>query len=196
MNINQEHFIIVLIVLIAGLFIYQGRTDLQYIISTFDGKGYFVREKNDSLDAANLLAQVSQNLSQLCNSLKKKYPTNEGVDRLIKKFDPTTILETEKGSKHTSYSVNKGEKIVLCLRSRDDTEKLADLNTLMFVALHELSHIMTISVGHQEEFWKNFKFLLKEAIGIRIYKYVDYNNKPQKYCGIDITDTPLNNKSL
>ena len=32
---------------------------------------------------------------------------------------------------------------------------------------------------HTEEFWKNFKFLLEEAVGIGIYKPVDYkkNNK-------------------
>ena len=54
-----------------------------------------------------------------------------------------------------------------------DTEKtngrLIDSNTLMYVALHEMAHICTESVGHTEEFWKNFKFLIIEAEAINIY---------------------------
>ena len=33
--------------------------------------------------------------------------------------------------------------------------KLVDKNLLLFVALHELSHIMTVSLNHTEEFWDN-----------------------------------------
>jgi len=50
---------------------------------------------------------------------------------------------------------------------------------------------MTITLHHKQEFWDNFRFVLKNAIDIDIYKYVDYNTNPQKYCGITITDTPL-----
>ena len=34
----------------------------------------------------------------------------------------------------------------------------------MFVIIHELSHIMSKSIGHNSEFYDNFKFLLKEAV--------------------------------
>ena len=51
-----------------------------------------------------------------------------------------------------------------------------------FVALHELSHVMTVSVGHTQEFWENFKFLLKEAVdtysGSKKEKYLVLNNRP------------------
>ena len=40
----------------------------------------------------------------------------------------------------------------------EDENKLIDENTLMFVALHELAHIATESIGHTKEFWANFKF--------------------------------------
>jgi predicted metal-dependent hydrolase len=33
----------------------------------------------------------------------------------------------------------------------------------MFVAIHEMSHTCTKSVGHKSEFWENFKFLLENA---------------------------------
>ena len=59
------------------------------------------------------------------------------------------------------------------------------------MALHELAHIMTLSIGHTEEFWTNFKFLIKEADIINIYKPIDYKETPVTYCGMDITDNPL-----
>ena len=44
----------------------------------------------------------------------------------------------------------------------------------MFVAFHEMAHVMSLSVGHTDEFWNNFKFILKNAIKIGVYKYVDF----------------------
>ena len=67
-----------------------------------------------------------------------------------------------------------------------------EANTLMFVALHEIAHVMTKSIGHTDEFWNNFRFLLKEAIKINVYKRQDFRRHPVKYCGTEITDTPLN----
>jgi hypothetical protein len=62
---------------------------------------------------------------------------------------------------------------------------------MMFVAIHELSHLMTEEVGHPPDFWNNFKFLLKVAIELKVYKYIDFNAYPKDYCGTKITDTPL-----
>lgn len=192
----HQVFIGAMILYILYMYIQNKNSDVQYEIASFDNRSYLVRNLEDRHEAANLLAKVRKNMENLCDHLKKEHPGHEPVNRLIRKFNPERISETEKGSKYTSYSVNKGEKIVLCLRARDDTEKLIDENTLMFVALHELAHIMTKSIGHKKEFWKNFKFLLKNAIVIRIYQHEDYNNNPKKYCGITITDTPLNDNSL
>jgi len=84
----------------------------------------------------------------------------------------------------------------LCLRSRDNFEKLIDINTLMFVSIHELGHIMTLSIGHTKEFWDNFKFLLKNTVIINIYKEINYSKYPKKYCGIEVTDSPLFNINI
>ena len=65
-----------------------------------------------------------------------------------------------------------------------------DPNTLMFVALHEIAHIMTESTGHKDEVWQNFKFLQENAVKIKIYKPVDYKSKPKQYCSIEINDNP------
>ena len=74
---------------------------------------------------------------------------------------------------------------------KENEGKLIDINTLTFVAIHELAHIMTKSEGHKQIFWQNFKFLLEEAKAAKIYKPVDYKNNPQPYCGMNITDNPL-----
>ena len=67
---------------------------------------------------------------------------------------------------------------------------MIDEHTLMFVAIHELSHIATKSVGHKQEFWDNFKFLLENAKECGVHSPVDYKNKPTQYCGMDIKDNP------
>ena len=61
----------------------------------------------------------------------------------------------------------------------------------MFVALHELAHVCTISIGHKDEFWENFKWILANAVQFKTYEHVNYNKHPQKYCKIKITDNPL-----
>jgi predicted metal-dependent hydrolase len=60
----------------------------------------------------------------------------------------------------------------------------------MYVALHELSHVMSVSIGHNDEFWTNFKFLIIEAEKINIYKPVDYKKNNERFCGTNITDNP------
>ena len=66
-----------------------------------------------------------------------------------------------------------------------------DLNTMMFVAIHELAHLMTAEIGHTPTFWNNMKYLLKKGIEIGVYKKQDFRNNPVTYCGTKITNSPL-----
>ena len=92
----------------------------------------------------------------------------------------------------TSYSENKGQKIVICLRDKTTPPfPLIDLNIIMFVLIHEMAHLMTSSIGHTPEFWTNFRKLLHESIQIGIYKQENYAKNPVQYCGMTITDSPL-----
>ena len=75
-------------------------------------------------------------------------------------------------------------------RVKNENNNLIDEHTLMFVSIHELSHIMTKSIGHKSEFWKNFKFLLENAKESGIHTPEDYKKKPQEYCGMKIHDNP------
>lgn len=165
--------------------------EVEYVKSSIDGKEYLVRSLPDKKDAAALLSQIIANLQKLVKHLEESHPDDERTVRIVKNFNVDAISEGSENAKYTSYSVNKGEKVVLCLRSRDKNNKLMDLNTMMFVSLHELSHIGSKTVGHDETFWENFKWLLQNAVQIGIYQQQDFKQKPVEYCGIQITDSPL-----
>ena len=55
-----------------------------------------------------------------------------------------------------------------------------------------MGHLASESIGHTEEFWDNFKWLLEESINIGIYVKQDFETKSVEYCGMNITSTPLN----
>ena len=196
-----------------------------------------VKPGHDSQCGADALSFIRENLIILvkrvkninCNDSGKECKKNikdikkidikpEEIEMLIQRFNPDNISESTPDNKYTSYSVNKGEKVIFCIRDKKNNE-IINCNTLMFVAIHELAHIMTISIGHGEDFWNNMKYLLavaqtepcksdynitsefyKNNIFINkpgttkyskmIYEYVDYSHNAAEYCGTKITTTP------
>lgn len=195
MSIGDKLFIFILLILVIFHLKNAYYSEVEIVYSKIDGRGYIVKSLPNKKRAADLLAQMNRRLIILVEHMQKnkdqKFKKND-VDRLANNFDPNTISEGTDKSNYTSYSINKGEKIVFCIRSRDSKQKLIDLNTLMYVAVHELGHLMTEEIGHPPEFWKNFKILLKEAIELGLYTKVDYSNSPVKYCGINIKSSVLN----
>jgi len=95
--------------------------------------------------------------------------------RVGKVFPLVNELEIYVGEK--SYTINK-EKIFLCLK--DKNEKYYDSNMLVYVLLHELSHVLNDEVGHGEKFQRIFNEVLEKATDTGIYD----PNKPliQNYC--------------
>lgn len=161
--------------------------------SSVDGKTYKVRDMPDKQQAADLLARVRLRLTTLCDRLEQKYPDKEQVKLIKKNFraDPLRFLEATPEATSTSYSVNKGESIHLCLRQRTaNDESLVPEDTIMFVAIHELGHVCTKSIGHGPDFWNNFGWLLQEAEALDLYKRQNFQAHPVSYCGIYITDSP------
>lgn len=191
MQILGYLFIILIIILCLRIYYESDSFQLKCIISGVDGNKYCVRDRNKVKPAANLLATVTTKCTDLVNYVNEKYPNDPKVQRLVKGFNPKKISETLPNSELTAYSENKGEKIAFCLnKKKDDDNNLIDINTLTFVAIHELSHIMTVSIGHKQEFWQNFKFLLENAKTANIYVPVDYKKNPEEYCGMTISDSP------
>ncbi len=154
--------------------------------SSIDGRIYIVRKLPDAKKAADKLAEINKKVLRLISSLD---PKKDGVDDLINNYNPDALSETVIGSKYTSYSVNKGEKISICIRAINDNTFIDD-NTVLFVVIHELAHVMTEEIGHPPEFWENMKFLLEEAEKIGIYKPINYEKEPEQYCGMEINTTP------
>ena len=183
-------FIAVILLLCLRIYYDSDAFNLKCIIASKDGNTYCVREREKLELAANLLADVTQKMKDMVAYMKQKHPEDPRTIRLVEGFNPKKVSETLPTSELTAYSENKGEKLAFCLNTTKEGNKLIDLSTLTFVALHEISHIMTESIGHKQEFWQNFKFLLENAKAAGIYNPVDYKKKPQEYCGMKINDNP------
>jgi len=186
-------YIIIVLITVLGIKMYldSDAYNLVCVISDVNGKKYCIRERDDVALAADKLARATVSMTKLVDYAWKTYPDKECIKRLKDGFNPGNISETLPTSEFTAYSENKGEKLAFCLNNKKTSNKvLIDDNTLMFVAIHELSHIATKSIGHNSEFWSNFKFLLKIAKNIGVYIPVDYNRSPQQYCGMVINDNP------
>jgi hypothetical protein len=166
---------------------------LVQVKSSIDGKLYRVRDMRDKQQAADLLAKVRLRMKKLYVHLASTFPDKPQVKRLLQRFEanPERILEATPDAEHTSYSVNKGESVHLCLRQRQGAdENLVNENVMVFVSLHEMAHMITDSVGHEPEFWNNFGWLLKQAENLGVYQYQDFKAHPVRYCGTNITDQP------
>jgi len=50
---------------------------------------------------------------------------------------------------------------------------------------------MSVTIGHNAEFYQNFRFLLQEAVQEGLYQPVDYMANPVNYCGIIIQEKIL-----
>ena len=161
-------------------------------VKASNGNEYLVRNLSDKVEAANKLGSISDTLKNLVNSLNEN-DDNKGeyIQKLKKSFNPEYITENIPGSIYVAYSVNKGEELSLCIREKG-SDKFIDDNTIIFVAIHELSHIMTPETGHTPLFWDNMKYLLEKASSQGIYMPVDYSQSPVNYCGMDINSTPMN----
>jgi hypothetical protein len=185
--------LLIIFILIIAIKIYMDSDsfNLRCIISDVNGNKYCVRDRSKLEMAADRLATINNKMNELVAHVGKKYPDQENVKRLVSGYNPKKIYETLPTSEYTAYSENKGEKLAFCLDTEKNSEgRLIDINTLMYVALHELSHVATKSIGHTTEFWDNFKFLITEAKAIGVYNPVDYKKEPARYCGMNITDNP------
>ena len=192
MKINYLGVVLVIFMIFFGLKMYKDSDsfNLRCIISKVDGNTYCVRERSKLELAVDLLAEATKNMKKLVKYMEQKHSSNPSVKRLVENFNPDKISETLPTSEHTAYSENKGEKMAFCLNEDKQGTRLIDLSTLTFVAIHELAHLMTESIGHKEEFWDNFKFLLKNAKESGIYEPVDYSKSPVQYCGTRIDENP------
>lgn len=180
-----EVFVLFVMTIIIVMIVQNHFSEVEYVKSTVDGRNYLVCKLPQKQQAADYLADINSKLMRLIKHMVAKYSTKD-VYQLYSNYNPDYISEGSHVSGFTSYTVGKS-KLVLCIRQKDNS--FVEKNTIMYVAIHELAHMMTPETGHTPSFWSNFKILLEEAISIGLYKKVDFANKPQDYCGIQITSS-------
>lgn len=160
-----------------------------------DGHEYDMQELPNKDEAVKLMSKIRANLTKLRDSYAEEPAllNDPPVARFVARFQPDVFSENSMSSGDTSYSENKGQRIVVCLRDKTKPPQypLIEMNTIMFVMLHEMAHLMTESIGHTPEFWGNFKRILHDAVKVGIYTPVNYSRQPTPYCGMTITDSPL-----
>jgi len=192
---NSTYIIIFIVIIAVAIYYFSNKGDVVYVTSDIDDKQYLVRDLPDKQQAANMLARIKQNIMTLTKYLvenknsEKFKPYIPYIDQLANKIKNVVITESSGDSVYTSYSVNKGDEIVFCLRSRKNKDKMHDINLVMYVALHEMAHVACPEFGHTELFKKIFAFLTEVAISLGLYKKMDFEAEPVEYCGLTITDS-------
>lgn len=194
-------FFILLLIYIFFRVREQYTSEEKRIKSIVDGKTYTIRNgqgKSEEFlqESADALGTINLRIQTLIKFLDSKYKNNNEYNHIIKKlkenYSPYMISEAAIDNRYTSYTIDK-QDMYLCLRTRDSHEKIYDINTLMYVTLHELAHLCNYSKsgvpieGHGPEFRKIFALLVREAIQLNLYQYRDYSRNPQEYCNIMIT---------
>ena len=194
----KETILIIMFLSIVFVFIFIHSSEVSFQES-FSGEQYLVRNLDDKDKAADMLSKMKTRLKKLVDYVDKKCELNnsertkfiEPYNKTIKnKFNFILFRESTDSSKFTSYSINKGEEIVFCLRSMPDN-KLHDINELMYVAIHEIAHVGCPEIGHTPLFKKINLELLKYAIDCGVYSYKNYNALPEQYCGIQLSNNIL-----
>ena len=185
--------IIIIFIISVFLLLRLDKYEVKYIKSNIDGQEYLVRDLHDKQTAANMLATLKRNIltfsDYLYQNKDSKYKDFQTyIAQLHKRIKNVVVNESTPDSTYTSYSINKGEQIVFCLRSKYDGS-LHNMNLLMYVALHEMSHVASPTYGHDDQFKKVFAFFAKTAMDLGLYTKLDFNNIPTEYCGLIISES-------
>lgn len=179
--------ILILIIIIYKIFFYK----TTMVKSDITNEYFSVRDLADKQKASNMLSLIHLKMTKLTDYLeknKKRFPNYEKyIDDLSRKMKALKIKETS-DIYYTSYTVDKGEQTVFCLRSKIN-DQIHDINLLTYVVLHEMSHIACPEYGHTELFKRIFAFITQKAIEIGIYEKINFNKKQVEYCGMMITDS-------
>ena len=194
----KETILISTIIIVIYIYFFLNKNKFVSIESN-TGTKYMVYDDELKKDKSNLLSLIVKNMCLLKNYLIKNINSDDLKDyspyikQLEENFNEerTVIYETDPNSNLTSYSVNKGEELSVCLKSKS-LGQLHDINLLMYVVIHEMAHFACPEIGHGELFQKIFKKLIEISIKLNIYYYEDYSSKPIEYCGMILSSSVVN----
>ena len=189
-ELNIQILIGFLVLLLLFYYLKFGKKSLLFVKSSMDEQFHLVRNLPDKKEAAEILAEIKKRLKILIDYCMINHPNREEVQFIKQRYNENNISETDLSDSGTSYSIDKGKEVHLCIRNKEDA-KLHQINLLMYVSVHELAHISATSFGHNSEFGENFKWLLQQAVKCGIYTPVDYSKKAELYCGMDVNSNIL-----
>lgn len=179
--------ILVMVICIVPAFLeqVQKRHSKQIYVTAFDGNRYYVRDTERKQETADTLARLNLKVLSLLETLQSQ--TNQSnphfLTRLVTKYNPQRLSEGKVDKRYSSYTVDKGKEVVLCMRTRDANDTIYSDNTLFFVVLHELAHVGSLGQHHDTEWKENFKWLCDQAAHLG---FLDRNFKNLEYCGLHI----------
>ena len=131
-----------------------------------------------------LIAALFNKEPEMLTELKRRYWAM--LDILRETKDPiwTPVLKPSiitglQGKKDgvIGSNVNKGYEIYICLDG-------GDVNSAMYVLIHEVAHMSVPEYDHTDKFWENFKKLKMICIDKGLYEA----KGERKYCGETIRD--------
>ena len=196
----KKSLYVIFLIAIILVFIYLFANRVTFVPSMTKKGLYMVRDLPDKHLASSCLDTIKSNLIKFNRSVlqdielgkldKYYHPFCKMID---KRLPNCLFSESTPRSSATSYTVNKGVQMVVCLRSKE-TGEIHDMNELMYVTIHEMAHIGCPEKHHTPLFHKINKFLLIQAIDKGYYKYVDYATDPTEYCGLELDNTIIDNK--
>ena len=157
-----------------------------------NGRKYEVLDDMENQEeAANFLNRIDLRIKEFVEAITEAHSNDIRIRRLNKNLVNTKIIEPEHIKGTSSYTINKGEILAFCVRLKNDNTKFHSAEILDFVIIHELAHVMSISVGHNDEWLNNFKFLLRELHKLGLYRPIDYSHNNVDYCGVNVTNNPI-----
>ena len=121
-----------------------------------------------------ILAQVKEHhskddpmLHELLTRIKPVFKADRYYAGPLEPLNDRDILEEiDLYRSKNSYTINK-QKIYLCLR--DENGEYYNINTLTYVLLHEMAHVICDEVGHTKKFHDIFEAILAIAKEKGIY---------------------------
>lgn len=198
-TISELIFILggIILIYILYIFFYDGTVSM---FSNVTNEYFKIRRGPDAEQRVNNLAIIKLKLEHIVKSLKNdpEYNTFNSVSRLIRKWETgISIKEIGVLENDAAYVIDK-HKMSFCLRKSPSGGELESLNLLTYVAIHELSHIMSVETGHSTEFQKNFKFLLDYSKTLSftnpmdgstapLYETIDPGTTDSAFCGVEIS---------
>ncbi|MFA5091015.1 MAG: hypothetical protein WC483_00005, partial [Candidatus Paceibacterota bacterium] len=117
--------------------------------------GRYIDAVDEGRSAAGQFDVDMPHLRQMYENLRRRYTVD-------------AVFEAAKGSgEDSSYVINLGEEVHMCVRSGDSRDKMVVLYTVM---THELAHVASTTPDHDEEFWDNYAVLREIVVQMGVVR--------------------------